>query len=206
MDIIAPAVEYNIVDRELYRDLAVEKTKRRLESFGLKCCETLGKGTFGEVIKVENKRKSTKEAAKIVLNNVVRKSETDLWPNLHHKCILPLLGQLQFVGAPTTVFFSPVCQGDLLSKIEDDSFVQKKKSFRILKKYLRDILSGLEYVHGQNMNHLDVKLNNVLIKTDGRACICDFGCICGADTLVNRLVITLSFQEVRLIESLRLKQ
>ena len=43
----------NIVDRELYRDLAVKATKRMLESYGFKCCETLGKGTFGEVIKVE---------------------------------------------------------------------------------------------------------------------------------------------------------
>ena len=191
MDLIARAVELKIVDEEFYRDLAVKASKQMLESYGYKCYETIGKGSFGEVMKVENKRKASKEAVKFVLNNRVTKSETDVWPKLKNKYILPLLGQVKFVDASTTLFFSPLCQGTLSHKLEDDHFVQKQKSFRVLRKYLHDILSGLEYIHGQKMNHLDLKISNILIKTDGTACICDLGCICGADTLVDRLVITL---------------
>ena len=192
MDVIARAVEFKIVDEEFYRDLAVKASKQMLESYGYKCYETLGKGSFGEVIQVENKRKLSKEAVKVVLNNRTSKSETDVWPKLKNNYILPLLGQVKFLDTSTTLFFSPLCQGTLSNKLEDDKFLQKQNSFRVLRKYLHNILSGLEYIHGQKMNHLDVKMSNILIKTDGTACICDLGCICEADTLVDRLVITLT--------------
>lgn len=191
MDLIARAVEKKIINEEVYRELAVKTTKHLLESYGYECGKTIGQGSFGDVIEIENKRKASKVAAKIVLNNLITKSETDIWSELKNDYILPLLGKISFMDAPTTVFFSPLCQGSLANKLENDSFVQKRNVFKVLTKYLHDIVSGLGYIHEKNLNHLDLKLSNVLIKKDEKACLCDFGCVCSSDTLVNRLVVIL---------------
>lgn len=191
MDLIACAVEKKIINEEVYRNLAVKTTKNLLESYGYECGEKIGEGAFGDVIEIENKRTSSKVAGKIVLNNYITKSETELWPKLKNDYILPLLGKVSFMDAPTTVFFSPLCQGSLGNKLEEDCFLKKRNIFKVLKNYMHDIVRGLGFVHGKNLNHLDLKLTNVLIKKDGKACICDFGCVCSADKLVDRLVVTL---------------
>jgi len=40
---------------------------------------------------------------------------------------------------------------------------------------LEDISSGLEYIHSQELFHLDIKSGNILVGENGRAKICDFG-------------------------------
>lgn len=66
MDLIAHAVERNIINRDVYLELAVKTTRNLLESYGYECGERIRKGSFGKVIEIENKRTSSKVAAKIV--------------------------------------------------------------------------------------------------------------------------------------------
>ncbi|XP_062232815.1 mitogen-activated protein kinase kinase kinase 18-like [Phragmites australis] len=47
---------------------------------------------------------------------------------------------------------------------------------RLIRSRARDILRGLAHVHAAGIAHCDVKGRNVLIGTDGRAMIADFGC------------------------------
>ena len=41
--------------------------------------------------------------------------------------------------------------------------------------YIRQVAEALRYIHGRNINHLDVKPGNVLLDDDGRAVLIDFG-------------------------------
>lgn len=42
-------------------------------------------------------------------------------------------------------------------------------------KYTRQIASALQYIHAHNMNHLDVKPGNVLLRKNGDVVLIDFG-------------------------------
>lgn len=45
----------------------------------------------------------------------------------------------------------------------------------IVRKYLRDVLAGLEYLHTQRVIHRDLKPENLLVAQDGTVKISDFG-------------------------------
>jgi len=46
----------------------------------------------------------------------------------------------------------------------------------ILRKYTRQILEGLEYLHHQNTVHGDIKCSNMLLDHNGNIKLSDFGC------------------------------
>jgi calcium-dependent protein kinase len=45
-------------------------------------------------------------------------------------------------------------------------------------KYLTDITSGLEFIHGHGIAHRDISLENLLLSNDGKVVITDFGLCC----------------------------
>lgn len=44
-----------------------------------------------------------------------------------------------------------------------------------VRKFIKDILKGLDYLHDHNIVHRDIKLSNLLISQDESIKICDFG-------------------------------
>lgn len=40
---------------------------------------------------------------------------------------------------------------------------------------LREVTSGLKYLHSKGLAHRDIKSENILLMNDGNICICDFG-------------------------------
>ncbi|KAF9443674.1 kinase-like protein [Macrolepiota fuliginosa MF-IS2] len=93
-----------------------------------------------------------------------------VWGEPRHPNILPFYGVYYFGKTREQFcFVSPWMErGDLATYLRKNPSVPRAP-------YIHDIASGLEYVHGENMIHGDMKGANVLVNDSGRACITDFG-------------------------------
>lgn len=65
----------------------------------------------------------------------------------------------------------------VMEYIEGRSLAQVEKPIAepLLRRYLDQLLSTLEYVHSKGILHLDVKPNNIMIDNNGKAILIDFG-------------------------------
>jgi cyclin-dependent kinase 2 len=68
-------------------------------------------------------------------------------------------------------FIFPKAEKDLHDYIYDD----EEESFTHYKKYMIDMLLGVEYMHQNHIIHRDIKPGNILIFSDNVAKVCDFG-------------------------------
>ncbi|KAF9449199.1 kinase-like protein [Macrolepiota fuliginosa MF-IS2] len=106
-----------------------------------------------------------------VIKTVKRYSrETILWAELEHENILPFYG-LFHLDAPLTriCLVSPWMEnGNVVRYLEMNTTKPRKP-------LVCDIARGLEYLHGQDVVHGDLKGTNILVDNMGRACIADFG-------------------------------
>lgn len=124
-------------------------------------------------------------AAKIVQFKEVSKYELKIWPLLNHKNIMPLLEVLTLRTLKINIFIMPLQATSLTRKVQTKEFRENPDSLKIFKKWLVDVLKGLEYLHDLNLCHLDIKSSNIVISPKPEiAVICDF-------TFLNRTIKTL---------------
>lgn len=67
-------------------------------------------------------------------------------------------------------------KGDFFSYV-----VKKKFSDPIIRYYFRQLIDGLEYLHGEKYVHRDLKLENLLVDANFNLKIADFGYASKAD-------------------------
>ncbi|KAI8938863.1 hypothetical protein NX059_004724 [Plenodomus lindquistii] len=84
--------------------------------------------------------------------------------------VIPLLETFREDGSRFVLVF-PFMRHEL------GELLQEKKISRVQgKKYLKDMLSGLSYIHSKGIIHRDIKPSNILLKSmDGPAYLSDFG-------------------------------
>ena len=88
---------------------------------------------------------------------------------LDHPHILPIY---DFVVMPGVVFLTmPLVRGGTLRDILDRGPLDGATAWR----YLREVGEGLQHAHDAGIIHRDLKPSNVLIHSDGRALLADFG-------------------------------
>ena len=70
------------------------------------------------------------------------------------------------------IFVMEVCgAGDLLT------YVRRRRKLKedVAKHMFKQIMEGLRYCHSKNILHRDIKLDNILLTSEGDIKICDFG-------------------------------
>lgn len=61
--------------------------------------------------------------------------------------------------------------GDLLKYLKQNGRIPEEKA----RFYMKNICLGLAHIHARSVLHRDIKLDNVLLDTDGGVKLCDFG-------------------------------
>ncbi|XP_067089730.1 serine/threonine-protein kinase 10 [Osmerus mordax] len=136
----------------------------------------LGDGAFGKVYKVQNKKKGTAAAAKVIkvrneeqLEDHI--TEIDILATCHHDNVLAFLDATFFEG--WLWIMVEFCPGGAL----DDIILELERglSEQQISEVCYQTLQGLSYLHQLHIIHRDLKAGNILLMFDGQVKLADFG-------------------------------
>ena len=134
----------------------------------------LGKGAFGEVYLTSkqgtNQKYATKKIDKKFTQNPRAKRYLDNEINILKEIEHPNIIKLIEVHETTQYIYlvMELCNGGGLSDCLEDHMKKNKKPFseEIVQYLMRQIVSGLNYLHKKNILHRDIKLDNILVNFD----------------------------------------
>ncbi|XP_066998813.1 myosin light chain kinase, smooth muscle [Anabrus simplex] len=159
-----------------YRDVQMRRGEDMKDYYDL--MTELGRGKFGTVYRCCEKSTGLQLAAKFVATpkredrrNVER--EVDIMRQLQHPRLIQLYDAFDN-GKVMCVVLELIEGGELFERVIDDDFILTEKACTI---FMRQICEGIEFIHQQNILHLDMKPENILCltKTGNRIKIIDFG-------------------------------
>lgn len=137
----------------------------------------VGKGAFGKVRVVEHKRSKTLYALKYIdkarcikqkaIANVIQ--ERRLLEEIDHNFVVNL--RYAFQDDENCFFVSDLMLGgDLRFHLERQGYIKED----VVRFWLAELSSAIEYLHGQRIIHRDLKPDNILLDKAGHAHITDF--------------------------------
>ncbi|KAA8581487.1 hypothetical protein FQN60_003068 [Etheostoma spectabile] len=140
--------------------------------------ERLGVGKFGQVFLMSHKDTGQKVAGKFYRartskERAAARKEIKLMNRLHHPKLVQCLAAYE-TRSEMVMVMEYIEGGELFERIVDDNFEHTEPTSA---HYMHQILEGMQYVHKQNIVHLDLKPENIICMdtTGTRIKIIDFG-------------------------------
>lgn len=135
--------------------------------------EIIGRGSFGLVSKVETGAQSIAALKTIYQDNRYINRELDILKSIEHPNVVCLISYFYSgktkKGRFLNMFFEYV-------PVNLEDFVKDKtRSIDLIKDLYKQALMGLKYIHGLGIAHRDIKPANLLLDSNMRLKICDFG-------------------------------
>ncbi|XP_067994730.1 myosin-IIIb isoform X14 [Melanerpes formicivorus] len=146
--------------------------------------ETIGKGTYGKVYKVANKKDGSLAAVKILdpISDVDEEIEAEynilqFLPN--HPNVVRFYGMFykadQYVGGQLWLVLELCNGGSVTELVKSLLKCGQRLDEAIISYILYGALLGLQHLHNNRIIHRDVKGNNILLTTEGGVKLVDFG-------------------------------
>ncbi|XP_037611310.1 myosin light chain kinase, smooth muscle-like isoform X1 [Sebastes umbrosus] len=140
--------------------------------------EKLGVGKFAQVYRMSHKDTDQVVAGKFYRGRTSKdrtaaRKEIELMNSLHHPKLVQCLAAYE-TRPEMVMVMEYIAGGELFERIVDDNFEHTEPTSA---RYMQQILEGMQYVHKQNIVHLDLKPENIVcVDTTGtRIKIIDFG-------------------------------
>nr|CBN81491.1 Myosin light chain kinase, smooth muscle [Dicentrarchus labrax] len=140
--------------------------------------EKLGVGKFGQVFRLSHKETGQVCAGKFYRARTSKekdaaRKEIELMNCLHHPKLVQCLAAYD-TRSEMVMVMEYIAGGELFERIVDDNFEHTEPTSA---RYMQQILEAMQYVHKQNIVHLDLKPENIVcVDTTGtRIKIIDFG-------------------------------
>ncbi|XP_072021712.1 uncharacterized protein [Amphiura filiformis] len=148
-------------------------TVDEIEFKNIKFHERIGEGGFGAVKRVSFKKpyKGYKEAAAKTVLFELGEKEVKVMCQLQHPNIVILLGFCE-TGAADLILMEYAPNGSLHDYLKDQT---RLLSYELQKKWAKESAVAIQYLHGQNFLHRDIKPQNCLLFLDNLLKLCDFG-------------------------------
>ncbi|XP_041923763.1 LOW QUALITY PROTEIN: myosin-IIIb [Alosa sapidissima] len=146
--------------------------------------ETIGKGTYGKVYKVNNRKDGSQAAVKVLdpINDVDEEIEAEytiLRSLSNHPNVVKFFGMFyktdNLSGGQLWLVLE-LCNGGSVTELAKGLLMRSKHMEEPVIAYiLCGALLGLQHLHNNRIIHRDVKGNNILLTTDGGVKLVDFG-------------------------------
>ncbi|XP_036916810.1 serine/threonine-protein kinase N2 isoform X2 [Sturnira hondurensis] len=176
-DISQSGLEYSGI-RELEDRRSQQMFQFNLQDF--RCCAVLGRGHFGKVLLAEYKHTNEMFAIKALKKgDIVARDEVDSLMcekrifetvnSVRHPFLVNLFACFQ-TKEHVCFVMEYAAGGDLMMHIHTDVFAEPRAVF-----YAACVVLGLQYLHEHKIVYRDLKLDNLLLDTEGFVKIADFG-------------------------------
>ncbi|XP_059180984.1 myosin light chain kinase, smooth muscle-like [Centropristis striata] len=163
-------------ETELYVTVTIDTKHKAKDHY--KVLEKLGVGKFGQVYRMSHNETGQVVAGKFYRGRTSKeraaaRKEIEIMNRLHHPKLVQCLAAYE-TRSEMVMVMDYIAGGELFERIVDDNFEHTELTSA---RYMQQILEGMQYVHKQNIIHLDLKPENIVcVDTTGtRIKIIDFG-------------------------------